>query len=151
MLLRLILLLLLCYTQHTLAASKPSYWECTAHDDTKQQWTAKNPYRLLANNHALDACKKQSHHPTSCVSLTKDCHYSDHHELPLKKLNSLTESSGWQCTALDRNANVWHNHTHPQQEAAALEAKSSCQRNSRIPDTCYVNLITCVRLESALH
>ncbi len=31
-------------------------------------------------------------------------------------------------------------------EDAALAAQTSCKRESSIPETCYINLITCVNL-----
>lgn len=129
-----------------------TYWQCIAQDSENKQWTAKSTYQRMAHTKAFEACKKESHIPVTCAVPEEMCTYfnqvadnSDPIVVTTAVRNISTTSSGslWQCTALDWRAKPWLNRPAPNQDAAAMGAKAFCQRHSSLPDTCYVNLLTC--------
>lgn len=116
------------------ANSQNNYWQCSAEDKNHYQWTMKGQYEKEAINKAYDACKKQSQNPRSCKSAIALCdYYSDGHNT----------SPIWQCTALDKAAQKWESNVYKKPQDAALAAKAFCQSKSPIPDSCYINLLTC--------
>jgi hypothetical protein len=50
----------------------------------------------------------------------------------------------WQCTALDQTGEPWQSNFYSQRLDAALGAKAFCKEKSSVPDTCYINLVTCI-------
>ncbi len=52
----------------------------------------------------------------------------------------------WICTALDFTAEPWQSNLYPHRDDAALAAKDYCKQNSNVPDTCYINMVTCRNL-----
>lgn len=117
--------------------SSSSYWQCSAHDSTDKQWVAKSVYERAATNQAYDGCKKQSTNPTSCKIAKEFCEYF---------ANGKSNRPMWQCTALDLMAKPWVSNTYSQRDDAAIAAKAYCQEQSSMPDTCYINLLTCKNL-----
>jgi hypothetical protein len=129
-----------------------TYWQCIAQDGESKQWTAKSTYQRMANTKAFEACKKESHIPATCTVPEETCVYlnqvadSSAPVVVTKAIHNQSRTSNgslWQCTALDWRAKPWLNRPAPNQDAAAMSAKAFCQRHSSLPDTCYVNLITC--------
>lgn len=115
-----------------------NYWQCVAQDKEGKQWVAKGSYARVASNKAFEACKKTSRVPSSCKAAQDTCdHYDD----------GMIKNPGWQCTALDRMAKPWSGRTYSSQDEAALAAKKYCQEHSSVPDTCYINLLTCHHLD----
>jgi hypothetical protein len=114
-----------------------SYWQCTTEDKTNKQWTAKSGYQKMALNLSYDACKKQSQYPDSCKASNNNCEgfYLGMSTKPL-----------WRCTALDRTAIPWQSNFYSQRDDAALAAQAFCKNKSTVPETCYVNMVTCRNL-----
>lgn len=113
------------------------YWQCTAFDGAKHQWVIKNAYERVAENKALEACKKQSPVPSTCKIIKNNCDYF---------ANGLSTKPFWQCTALDQMSKLWLSDFFNNRDEAAMNAKALCQKESGMPDTCYVNLLTCKNL-----
>ena len=112
-----------------------NYWQCTILDGTNQQWQVNSIYKKVALNEAYDACKKESQAPVTCKATQAACE---------QFINGISIKPMWQCTALDREAEAWPSNTHDQREDAALAAKAYCMENSNVPETCYINMVTCV-------
>lgn len=109
-------------------------WQCKVQDKTNKEWAAQSNYKIAAINQALDACKKQSIYPLSCRMLQGSCGES---------INGHSLRHHWQCTALDFRGTPWSGPSRARKDDAALAAKAYCRRYSTMPDTCYINLITC--------
>lgn len=113
------------------------YWQCSARDSAENQWLIKDTYQRVASSKAFDACKKQSNAPMTCRSPRNHCEYF---------VNGITTRPMWRCTALDWDALPWKGNVNSSQDDAALDAKDYCKEGSRLPDTCYINLLTCKNL-----
>lgn len=113
------------------------YWICKTHDNANIEWTVKNAYQKIALNLAFNACKKQSKNPKSCKVLDEECE-GFHLGVSTKPM--------WRCTALDTQAKAWHSNYYINKDDAAIAAKNYCKSKSDIPETCYVNLITCINI-----
>jgi hypothetical protein len=111
-----------------------SYWQCVTHDSANKQWTAQNNYKKVALNYSFSACKKQSNVPKTCKATPSNCE---------QFIQGVSIRRMWRCLALDREANPWHSDLYSQRYDAALAARAYCQQKSSVPDTCYVNLVTC--------
>ena len=119
------------------AWAEDSYWQCSAHDVYGKQWIINNLYEQVATNRAFEACKKQSETPTSCKAPKDHCEYFS---------NGLSTRPMWRCMALDLMSKMWKNNPRPDRDEAALEAQAICKAHSPMPDTCYINLMTCKNL-----
>ncbi|WP_298625970.1 hypothetical protein [uncultured Legionella sp.] len=129
------LFIVLPVTGFTASANEEgSYWQCITRDKTDREWTARNSYQKVAINIAFDACKKESEFPASCKAAKSDCEgfYRGMSTKPL-----------WRCTALDQTAEPWFSNFYSQRDDAALAARAYCRENSTVPDTCYINMVTC--------
>ncbi len=126
--------LLLPATGFTAANEEDTYWQCSTHDKVSKEWVARNTYQKVAINIAFEACKKESEFPGSCKASKSDCEgfYMGMSTKPL-----------WRCTALDQTAVPWNSNYYTQRDDAALAAKAYCRENSTVPDTCYINMVTC--------
>ena len=112
-----------------------SAWQCTAIDSTNNQWEARYSFQKMAINIALDLCKKSSTHPTTCRVSAQNC----------KGLNLEANSELlWRCTALDRSAATWNSNFYSDKTEAAMAAMNFCNSKSSLPDTCYLNFVTCM-------
>lgn len=114
---------------------KQDLWQCTLQDSTKKEWVAQNAFQKIAFNKTLDLCKKESKQPANCTSEVVKCE-----QLIMGSRNK----PAWKCTALDMNAEAWRSNEHPGRIEAAFAAKGYCRHKSLVPDTCYVNMVTCV-------
>jgi|GEM_PF-1400737 len=114
-----------------------NYWNCHAYDSQNMQWEAKSQFERAAASKAFDACKKQSHVPQSCKIATDYCD---------SIVNGVNTRPMWQCTALDQMAKHWVSQIYVQRDEAALDAKAFCQQHSGMPQSCYLNLMTCKNL-----
>jgi hypothetical protein len=132
-----LILILLSFILTTATWAEGSYWQCTTVDNQEKQWVAKNPYDRVAINKAYDACKKQSTNPSSCKSSKENCEYFS---------DGMSTRPAWRCTALDQMSKPWPSNLHTNRDDAALEAKAYCQQHSGMPDSCYINLLTCNNL-----
>lgn len=112
-------------------------WSCLTRDMENKQWIMTSNYGLAAMNKSFDACKKESNFPNSCKVIKENC------DLYLQASVLQTQ---WVCTALDAQSNPWPGTGSSKQDEAALAAKANCRRNSLIPETCYINLITCKKV-----
>lgn len=110
------------------------YWQCTTHDGTNKQWGAVSIYKKIALNFAFASCKKESVAPATCRTTQSNCE---------QFIQGVSIKPMWKCTALDRTATAWRSDAYSQRYDAAFGAKAYCQQKSRVPGTCYVNLITC--------
>lgn len=110
-------------------------WLCKAHDNTNKEWLAQSPYPKIAINRSLDACKRQSTNPLSCRITSNDC------ESP--QLDPSTKPY-WRCTAIDQQGTPWNSIYYLNKEDAALAANAYCHSKSPLPETCFINMITCV-------
>lgn len=120
---------------HAIPPNKPtSYWQCVTQDKTDKQWSAKNTFQKVALNLAFSTCKKESMAPLTCKTSKSRCEGFNQGE---------RMKSGWVCTALDDFAQAWPSVVYSSREEAALGAKGFCKHNSAVPETCYINLITC--------
>ena len=119
------------------------HWQCAAHDNQDKQWQAVSSYERVANNKAFEACKKESAVPASCKPTEDACDYIMNGKSSNLKPHQESSSSSWTCTALDQAAASWVGKTYNNKDDAALNAKTNCQEHSKVPDTCYINLLTC--------
>ncbi|MCE3045032.1 hypothetical protein [Legionella sp. 16cNR16C] len=109
-------------------------WKCRVYDQTKKEWLAVSNYELTALNKAFDSCKKESQFPLTCKATRANCDgFADGHSL----------SPLWQCTALDDEAQAWLSIYYRHRDDAVFSAKDYCRNHSKVPETCYVNLLTC--------
>ena len=132
-----IITLLLFMTNTVFALDETSsYWECTTSDVTDKTWTSKSPYKKVAMNVAFEFCKKESNAPESCKKNAEKC-------LGVNQIQIQGVDLKWQCTALDFAADAWKSEFFARKEDAALSAKSFCKHKSHVPETCYINLVTC--------
>jgi len=122
--------------------SENNYWQCHAEDSKQTNWIIKNKYKLVASNKALEECKKESEKPLSCNVNDDECNYfsanDDEEKSPPNNKNEL-----WKCSALDQNSDSWDSIPNRSQDEAAINAKINCQKESKNPDSCYINLLTC--------
>lgn len=117
-------------------------WTCTAYDKDNKYWSGQSSYEIAATNKALAGCKKESQNPNSCRIDRAQCEPFMHHVTGPRGL--------WKCTALDQMAKPWASKLLPQRDEAALAAKANCTRHSSMPDTCYINLLTCVNANQGI-
>lgn len=114
-------------------------WECTAKDNHNKQWVAHSNYQRNASIRALESCKKESSSPESCRSIAEDCD---------SLMNGLSTRPLWRCVALDFTATPWNGNLSRDRTNAALSAKGICRERSSVPDSCYINMVTCNNLNS---
>lgn len=119
--------------------NKNSYWQCITQDSGNKLWYAKNAYQKAALNIAFAACKKESKTPSTCRASVADCDGYN---------QGRSTKPMWQCTALDKTAEPWQSNFYSQPDDAALGAKAFCKQKSTVPDTCYINLVTCMNYNS---
>lgn len=119
------------------AAADDSYWQCSALDNQEKSWVVISSYERVASTRAFDACKKQSAAPLSCKTPKESCEYF---------VNGLTTRPMWRCMALDQMSKPWFSNIHSNRDEAAIESKDFCQRHSGMPESCYINLMTCKNL-----
>jgi hypothetical protein len=119
-------------------AAPVAYWLCTTHDSANGQWSARSIYQKAALNIAYAECKKRSAAPKSCKASVDDCEGFN---------QGMSTRPSWRCTALDMTAKPWKSNSYRHREDAALAAKAYCKEKSVVPETCYINLVTCVNLE----
>jgi len=112
-----------------------SYWQCVVEDGANKQWVAKSMYQKTALNIAFASCKKESEKPLSCKSSIANCE-GFNQGMSLKPM--------WRCTALDHTAEPWQSNFYRQRDDAALAAKAFCRNKSSLPESCYINIVTCV-------
>ena len=122
-----------------LESREKNYWQCTASDHNDKQWVARSEYERGATNKAFEGCKKESSLPTSCKVAKENCE---------EIVKGVSTRPMWQCTALDQMARPWRSSFYPQRDDAALGAKAYCQHNSKVPDSCYINLLTCKNMNA---
>lgn len=116
-----------------------SFWRCTSSDEANNSWSDSNKYQKTAINLSYDQCKKNSSAPKSCESSHEDCHYfSDGYDT----------TPMWQCSAIDRYAQAWKSTAYSNIDDAAIGAQVYCKHKSEIPETCFVNMITCTNINS---
>ncbi len=111
-----------------------AYWQCTTFDASNKQWQAQSPYKKIALNVAFASCKKESTAPLSCKAPQTRCE---------QLIAGISIKPMWVCTALDRTAVPWRSDLYSQRDDAALAAKAYCREKSIVPETCYINLVTC--------
>ncbi len=111
------------------------YWICKTHDNANREWINKSSYQKVALNLSFDRCKKESKNPRSCKTSANDCE-GFHLGLSTKPY--------WRCTALDSTATAWKSNYYTNKDDAYLAAKAYCKSKSKVPDTCYVNFMTCL-------
>ncbi|TAL58490.1 MAG: hypothetical protein EPN84_12885 [Legionella sp.] len=116
------------------ADSNKDFWQCKTRDNTNLVWTAKSNFQKTATNLAYSACKKESNAPASCRTSTESCEYF---------AQGISTRPLWRCTALDLTAAAWKSAYYNHRLDAAFGAKQYCQNNSKVPTTCYVNMVTC--------
>ena len=58
-------------------------------------------------------------------------------------ISSINNHVIWRCTALDQMAQSWVGHISANRDDAALDAEAYCQEHSSVPDSCYIDLLTC--------
>ncbi len=118
-------------------AADGNYWQCITHDASNKEWSSQSDYQKVALNYSFSACKKQSQLPTTCKATPDNCE---------QFIQGVSIKPMWSCLALDRQANPWRSDLYSQRYDAALGAKAYCQQKSSVPDTCYVNLVTCTNI-----
>jgi hypothetical protein len=111
-----------------------SVWQCTSQDKMNQSWSVQNNFQKVAFNLALTRCKKESQLPLTCSRKKTNC---------TRTYEGSDSNPMWECTALDDAANPWRSNPYLSRDDAALAAQAYCKEKSRLPDTCFINLITC--------
>lgn len=111
-----------------------NFWKCTVFDQDQNQWVGKGEFERIATNKAYDACKKQSKFPQSCKAAKENCEGI---------VSGRSTRTMWQCTALDDMAKPWKGAFYVHADDAAIGAKAFCKDKSALPDTCYINLLSC--------
>ncbi|MBA2648960.1 MAG: hypothetical protein H0U75_05030 [Legionella sp.] len=124
---------ILLIISHT-AFSQSSSWKCTIYDVDRKVWSSSSGHHTLAIHSVFDSCLKESRLPQSCQKKTITCEGYDQ----IQK-----DGQGWVCTAFDRLAKAWPSRSSSNVDAAALRAKQACRSKSRVPETCYINFVTC--------
>lgn len=119
---------------------KQSYWQCLTHDAANKTWSAKNGFQKVALNLAFASCKKESEAPATCKTTPLDCEGFN---------MGLSTKPMWQCTALDLSAQAWRSNFYVQRDDAALGAKLFCKDKSSVPESCYINFVTCANNNGA--
>ncbi|KTC65661.1 Uncharacterised protein (plasmid) [Legionella adelaidensis] len=130
------------YAQVTILHPKNTYWECNAYDQDDNLWIAQSSYERSSINKALDTCKKMSKNPGTCKVAKENC---------FAVVNGVDTRPMWQCTAFDQMAKEWKSAYYTKRDDAALGAKAFCQDHSGMPDTCYINLMTCSNKNKFVH
>ncbi|MGL5743018.1 MAG: hypothetical protein ACRCXC_11035 [Legionella sp.] len=130
-----LILLSISFSSVAEPVANSTFWQCTTHDATDMQWSAKSIYQKIALNFAFFQCKKNSKAPKTCKTSKVSCE---------KYINSLNVTPSWVCTALDRQALAWRSNRYPNRDDAALAAKAFCRQNSAVPGTFYINMVTCI-------
>lgn len=110
-----------------------STWLCSAYDSKKIRWQAQYEHRMEAARQATLACRRDSSEPASCTQGMQDC----------QKTDKDTNAPAWVCIAVDANAQSWHSNPYPNPADAAIAATDYCKSKSAVPDTCFVNTISC--------
>lgn len=133
------LLVIACIPQLVFSKSvnKDDYWQCSTHDNAHLEWLATSAYQKAALNTAFASCKKQSQAPSSCKSSNEDCELFH---------NGQTTKPFWHCVALDTDAARWPSNYYTNKDDAAIAAKAFCKSESNNPDSCYVNMLTCINI-----
>lgn len=116
-------------------AKADSYWQCSVQDKNQKNWSAKNTYKRVALTMAMEFCKKESLSPVTCENTNPACIGFNQKEM---------HSTAWKCTAFDFTATSWVGDYYEHRDKAVLGAKNFCKHKSPLPDSCYVNNITCV-------
>lgn len=129
---RCFLLFLIC--SGTALADSDNYWQCTLRDATKQVWQTRNIYRQMAVIQSLAECKKASTIPRSCRLNAMSCEHF---------ISGVSSNPLWRCVALDRTATAWPSDFSNSRIQAAFSAKDFCKQRSIVPETCYLNFVTC--------
>lgn len=116
-------------------SGKSSYWQCITHDNSNKEWIARSDYQKVALNIAFESCKKESSTPETCRASDDNCEgfYQGMSTRPM-----------WKCKALDQLALSWESNFYAQRDDAALGAKAYCKQKSEVPDTCYINMLSCI-------
>lgn len=117
------------------------YWQCTTHDIDNNLWIAKSGFQKVAINVGYDSCKKQSKNPTTCKTAKTACEFF---------LQGVSTRPLWRCTALDRTAVAWKSNYYSDRTDAAFAAKAYCKDNSTVPETCYINMVTCFNVNERI-
>ena len=128
------------------AQPKDNYWQCLTVDKDHKEWTSENTFKRMAMYKAFDACKKESPSPMTCKTSKDACHYIRQTPNGVQDSVFSSNTAVWRCTALDKAAKAWIGNPSSNQDEAALGAKTSCESQSTLPDTCYVNLLTCLNI-----
>ena len=116
--------------------AKPlEYWQCHAEDDSRHQWFSHSSFARVALNHALQNCKRTSTSPHTCQANRENCE---------QFISGINTKPLWRCTAFDRAATRWRSNNYAHRDDAAFAARATCREKSTIPETCYVNFITCI-------
>ena len=115
-------------------------WQCTAFDKDQVTWIHKSVYQLVAMSKAYDACKKLSRYPASCKIVKEECEVF---------VQGVTTVPLWRCTALDQMAKPWISQAYRLRDDAAIAARDKCKLSSAMPDSCYINLLTCRNLSES--
>lgn len=111
-----------------------NYWQCKSYDNANLTWTASNTYQKTAMNTALDSCKKGSKNPASCKIAENLC---------VEFNQDRNHKPRWQCTSLDGNGTSYTSNYFATKDDAAINSLDSCKKQSAIPDTCLINLVSC--------
>ncbi len=134
-------LILAFITAPCLSLTQQSYWQCLSHDSMNMHWTVTSTYQKAALNLSYDQCKKASTNPKSCSMTVNECRYFR---------DGRDTTPMWQCTSIDRQAEAWKSTAYPSRDDAALGAQDYCKANSAVPETCFINTITCVNINDDL-
>ncbi|MBA2710041.1 MAG: hypothetical protein H0U57_05580 [Tatlockia sp.] len=136
------LLTVICFfcSMFAQAASAESKWSCIAIDGQNRQWTVSSNYHKTSFNKSVDECKKRSNVPATCHVIKESCNML---------VKQILVKPRWQCTAFDFHADKWIATSSRSPDKAALSAKGFCKLNSALPDSCYINVITCRTLNTS--
>lgn len=122
-----------CYAQIDINSN---YWQCFIHDADNKLWSFQSSYQKIALNTVIAACKKESRQPMSCKISLSTCQEFN----PQKSMRPK-----WLCMASDEKGTRFESDYLADRESAALNAMGQCKSNSKIPETCFINIVACAQ------
>lgn len=122
-----------CYAQ---IDANSNYWQCSIQDADHKLWSFQSSYQKIALNTVIAACKKESRQPMSCKVRASTCQEFNPQRSTRPK---------WHCMASDDKGTRFESEYLTDRDSAALNAMGRCKSTSKIPETCFINVVACAQ------